>query len=158
MNVSKKHMQFLERIKGCICGGNIWRYMLSDVVYEIKQTFPKYSWVGIYLLDDGALILETFLGKATSHTKIPLDKGICGASASQKKTLLIQDVNKDERYISCDIAVKSELVVPIIRNGEVLGVLDIDSNHRDAFSEEEQALMEQAVALMIDAFPTIRKQ
>ena len=79
-------MQFLERIKGCICGGNIWRYMLSDVVYEIKQTFPKYTWVGIYLLDDGVLLLETFLGKATSHTKIPLDKGICGASASQKKT------------------------------------------------------------------------
>ena len=72
--------------------------------------------------------------------------------------MLIQDVNKDERYISCDIAVKSELVVPIIRNNEVLGVLDIDSNHRDAFSEEEQYLMEQTVALMIDAFPNIRKQ
>lgn len=151
-------MQFLERIKGCICGGNIWRYMLSDVVYEIKQAFPRYGWVGIYLLEDDMLILETFLGKATSHTRIPLDKGICGASASQKKTLVIQDVNKDDRYISCDIAVKSELVVPIIRNNEVLGVLDIDSNHRDAFSDEERYLMEQTVAMMIDAFPNIRKQ
>jgi len=151
-------MQFLERIKGCICGGNIWRYMLSDVVYEIKQAFPKYTWVGIYLLDDDELILETFLGKATSHTRIPLNKGICGASASQKKSIAIKDVCKDERYISCDIAVKSELVVPIVRNNEVLGVLDIDSIHRDAFSEEEQFVLEQAAALMIDAFPNIRKQ
>ena len=78
--------------------------------------------------------------------------------SQSKENLLLQDVNKDERYISCDIAVKSELVVPIIRNSEVLGVLDIDSNYKDAFSEEEQSLMEQAVALMIDSFPNIRKQ
>ncbi len=157
MDISKKNQILLERVKSCVLGAGIWRQMLPDVVYEIKQAFPRYSWVGIYLIDGSQLVLETFLGKPTAHNRIDLDKGICGASATQKQTLLIKDVRKDDRYISCDIAVKSEIVVPLLKNGEVLGVLDIDSNFRDAFSDEERRILEQIASMIANASPNIQK-
>jgi L-methionine (R)-S-oxide reductase len=157
MKISKKNKDFLERIHGCKCGGNIWRNMLSDAIYEIKKAFPRYTWVGIYLTDGEYLVLETFLGKPTAHIRIPFSKGICGAAATQKQTVMVKDVKLDDRYIACDIAVKSELVIPIVRQDLVLGVLDIDSNWRDAFSEEERYLLEEAVKIMVESFPVIHK-
>ncbi len=148
----------MDRVRSCVSNRNIWRYMLSEVIFEIRQAFPKYAWIGIYLLEKDELVLETFLGKPTEHVRIPLDKGICGASAAQKKTLVIKDVKKDDRYISCDIAVKSELVVPMIYNNEVIGVLDIDSHHRNAFTENECKLLEEVVKWVADAFPGFQKK
>ncbi len=158
MNVMKKHQEFLDRVKSCVTNRNIWRYMLSEVIFEIKQAFPRYAWVGFYLVDNEELVLETFLGKPTEHVRIPLDKGICGASASLKQTMLIKDVKKDERYISCDIDVKSELVIPMIYDHQVIGVLDIDSNYRNVFTEYECKLLEEIVKWVADAFPGFRKK
>lgn len=158
MKITKKHQELLERVKSCVTNRNIWRYMLSEVIFEIKQAFPRFTWVGFYLVDGEELSLETFLGKPTEHVRIPLDKGICGASASSKKTMLIKDVKNDDRYISCDIAVKSELVVPMIYNNQVIGVLDIDSHYRNAFTENECQLLEEITKWVADAFPGFRKK
>ena len=76
---------------------------------------PDYNWVGIYLLDGNELVLGPFVGKPSPHTRIPLGRGICGAAATEKATIIVDDVNADPRYLACSIETKSEIVVPIMR-------------------------------------------
>ena len=75
---------------------------------------PDYSWVGIYLLDGNELVLGPFVGKPSPHTRIPLGRGICGAAAAEKATIIVDDVNADPRYLACSIETQSEIVVPIM--------------------------------------------
>ena len=94
---------------------------------------PDYTWVGIYLLDGNELVLGPFVGKPSPHTRIPLGRGICGAAATEKPTIIVDDVNADPRYLACSIETQSEIVVPIMHGGEVLGEIDIDSDRPAAF-------------------------
>ena len=88
------------------------------------------------------------MGRPTPHTRIPLDKGICGAAASSGETLIVDDVNSDSRYLACSLETRSEIVVPIIRRGKVLGEIDIDSDTPAAFNKGDRELLE-GVALII---------
>ena len=111
----------------------------------LKERLPRYSWVGIYLLEGDTLVLGPFLGKPSPHTRIPLGQGICGAAATEKATIIVDDVNADPRYLACSIETKSEIVVPILYftgDGEqVLGEIDIDSDQPAAFGPADQALL-----------------
>ena len=100
---------------------------------------PHYTWVGIYLLDGDELVLGPFLGKPSPHTRIPLGRGICGAAAAEKATIIVDDVNADPRYLACSIETQSEIVVPIMSGGEVLGEIDIDSDQPAAFGADRSA-------------------
>ena len=80
-------------------------------------------------------MLGPYLGKPSPHTRIPLNRGICGAAASQKATIIVDDVNADPRYLACSIETKSEIVVPIMRDGRVFGEIDIDSDRPAAFGD-----------------------
>jgi GAF domain-containing protein len=106
----------------------------------------KYNWVGFYMLEPGAqppmLVLGPFEGAMTPHVRIPLNQGICGAAASSGKTVVVDDVNKDPRYLACSLETKSEIVVPVFANGKVVGELDIDSHFAAAFSSEHQELVQ----------------
>jgi GAF domain-containing protein len=98
------------------------------------------------MLEPGAtppvLILEAFVGAMTPHTRIPLNQGICGAAASSGKTIVVDDVKKDPRYLACSLETKSEIVVPIFVNEQVAGELDIDSHFPAAFGAEDQRLVQ----------------
>jgi len=109
---------------------------------------PDYTWVGIYLLDGNELVLGPYLGKPSPHTRIPLGRGICGAAAAEKQTIIVDDVNADPRYLACSIETKSEIVAPIMFDGHVLGEIDIDSDTRSAFGDEDRALVESVAALL----------
>jgi L-methionine (R)-S-oxide reductase len=88
--------------------------ILSDVVNFLQKNFNHYNWVGIYIVKDYNLVLGPWSGKqATEHIKIPIGKGICGSAAESGKTEVVDDVNADNRYLSCFISTKSEIVVPI---------------------------------------------
>ena len=155
MTQQNKYNIVLSKVKEVFGGSHVWRYNLSEVVYELKTAFPKYDWVGIYLLQDDVLVLETFLGKPTEHTKIPLNKGLCGLAASQNATQVLEDVVKDDRYIACDLHVKSEIVVPIVHEGRVIGVLDIDSHTRSAFQPIDKQFLEEVAYIIAKAHPKI---
>lgn len=155
MDITSKYQKTFDRIKETFSGGSVWRFLLSEVVYELKSANPKYEWCGIYLLKGEILVLETFLGKPTEHNKIKLTEGICGAAASLKKTLIIADVTKDDRYIACDLAVKSEIVVPILHHDIVIGVIDIDSNQRNVFGQADVDFLEQVAKLLAQTSPKI---
>ena len=112
----------------------------------------KYNWVGFYMLEPGAqppmLVLGPFEGAMTPHVRIPLNQGICGAAASSGKTVVVDDVNRDPRYLACSLETKSEIVVPVFANGKVVGELDIDSHFPAAFSSEHQGLVQYCAMLV----------
>jgi len=123
---------------------------MDDTVRLLKERLPYYTWAGIYLLEGDELVLGPYLGKPSPHTRIPLNRGICGAAASEKATIIVDDVNSDPRYLACSIETRSEIVVPIMRGAEVLGELDIDSDQPAAFGAADRTLLE-AVAAAIAA-------
>ncbi|MCX7944578.1 MAG: GAF domain-containing protein [Deltaproteobacteria bacterium] len=119
------------------------KLLRKEICRILKENIPYYNWVGFYLSDGKeSLILDEYVGEPTIHTKIKYGVGICGQVALTKKTLIVPDVAKEENYLSCSIKVKSEIVVPIFKNGEFIGELDIDSHLLDAFSKEDKEFLE----------------
>jgi len=119
---------------------------MQDICNLLHERMLKYNWVGFYMLEPGtqppALVLETFVGAMTPHTRIPLHQGICGAAASSGKTIVVDDVTKDSRYLACSLETKSEIVVPIFVKEQVAGELDIDSHFAAAFGTDDEALVQ----------------
>ena len=130
---------------------------MAAAVATLKRRMPDYSWVGIYLLDGNELVLGPFEGKPSPHARIPLGRGICGAAASEKATIIVDDVNADPRYLACSIETRSEIVVPIMAAGEVLGEIDIDSDRQAAFGAADRTLLE-AVAAELAARMSMRSR
>jgi GAF domain-containing protein len=133
-----------------------WDASVRAAVLGVKLMKGHYNWVGVYLLDEsgGTLTLakEHYLGLPTEHARIPLESGICGASAAGKETLVIDDVKGDSRYIACSLAVQSEIVVPILVGDKVIGVLDLDSDTPAAFTEEDRQELEALAAALARAW------
>src|SRR3954468_19634782 len=123
---------------------------MMQTVRLLKDAIPYYSWVGIYLLDGAELGLAPFPGKPSPHTRIPLGNGICGAAATERQTIVVDDVNADPRYLACSIDTKSEIVVAILERGEGLGEIDIDSDRPAAFGAADRALLEPVAALLAE--------
>jgi GAF domain-containing protein len=121
---------------------------MTRAVEVLKQDVPAYTWVGIYLLEGDELVLGPFLGKPSPHTRIPLGRGVCGAAATEKATIIVDDVNADPRYLACSIETKSEIVVPIMHGSEVLGEIDIDSDSYAAFGPADRVRLEAVAALL----------
>lgn len=121
---------------------------MTAAVAALKAGVPHYTWVGIYLLEGDELVLGPFLGKPSPHTRIPLGRGICGAAATEKQTIIVDDVNADPRYLACSIETKSEIVVPILRGSQVLGEVDIDSDQPAAFTDADRRLLESVAAML----------
>jgi GAF domain-containing protein len=128
---------------------------LSRTVDILKRRVPHYTWVGIYRLEGSELVLGPFLGKPSPHTRIPLGRGICGAAATHKATILVDDVNSDARYLACSLDTQSEIVVPILRGDVVLAEIDIDSDQRAAFNDDDRRLLESVAALLSERLSEI---
>jgi L-methionine (R)-S-oxide reductase len=140
----------LNSIQRLAAGAAHARALMAETVALLQRGRPHYNWVGVYLLEGDELVLGPFVGKPTPHTRIPLNKGICGAAASTGETVIVDDVNADPRYLACSLETRSEIVVPIVRAGRVLGEIDIDSDTKAAFTEEDRRLLE-AVANVLAA-------
>lgn len=133
-----------------------WDAAIQAAVSGVKEMKPHYDWVGVYLLDDSGQGLtlqdEHYLGLPTEHTRIPLESGICGASATGRETLVIDDVQADPRYIACSLTVQSEIVVPIAAGGRVIGVLDLDSDTHAAFTADDRRELEAVAKILAKAW------
>jgi|SRR5215471_7776559 len=126
--------------------------LMAELVKLLHERMLKYNWVGFYMMDSSdsqpCLVLGEFEGAMTPHTKIPLNQGICGAAASSGKTVIVDDVSQDARYLACSIETKSEIVVPIFARGKVVGELDIDSHFPAAFTQEDRDLIEHCATVV----------
>ncbi len=127
--------------------------LMTGIVEKLNELMLKYNWVGFYMMEEKPseepiLVLGPFVGAMTPHTRIPLNQGICGAAASSGKTVVVDDVNSDPRYLACSIETKSEIVVPVYAAGKVIGELDIDSHFNAAFGPEDREICEHAAKLV----------
>jgi GAF domain-containing protein len=121
---------------------------MTRLVRTLAAHIPDYTWVGIYELRGGELHLGPYVGKPSPHMRIPLGRGICGAAATERQTIVVDDVNADPRYLACSLETQSEIVVPIMRDGTVLGEIDIDSDRKAAFGEADRRLLESLAAAL----------
>lgn len=142
----------LDELRAAIGSHTDRTHAMQRTVEILKARIPDYAWVGIYLLEGDELVLGPYLGKPSPHTRIPLNRGICGAAASQKQTIIVDDVNADPRYLACSLETRSEIVAPIVRDGRVFGEIDIDSDKLAAFGPDDRALVEAAAALVASTF------
>lgn len=117
---------------------------LTEICEALRTTIPYYDWVGFYFAnhETQTLHLETYVGEPTDHTVIPFGKGICGQVAVSNENFVVADVNAQDNYIACSITVKSEIVVPLFKDGKNIGQIDIDSNTPNAFSEADERFLE----------------
>ena len=123
---------------------------LANASALLWQTLEGINWAGFYILEEGKLVLGPFQGKPACIL-IPMGRGVCGTCAAEEKTQLVPDVHQFPGHIACDSASNSEIVVPLMKNGQIWGVLDIDSPHLNRFTEEDRAGLE-AVAKVIEGF------
>jgi L-methionine (R)-S-oxide reductase len=123
---------------------------MEATVRSLKEGMPHYDWVGVYLLDGNELVLGPFAGKPSPHTRIPLGRGICGAAAAEKATIVLDDVASDARYLACSAETRSEIVVPIMRDGDVLGEIDIDSDRAAAFGDADRRMLESIAGVLAE--------
>jgi len=121
---------------------------MQSICNLLDDKLETYDWTGFYISDieNRLLHLGPYAGETTDHTTIPYGKGICGQAAETEKTFLIDDVTAESNYISCSINVKSEIVVPIKKDGIVVGQIDIDSDKVAAFTAADQELLENMCA------------
>jgi len=123
--------------------------ILQDVVDYLCDKFDCYNWVGIYIIGDKDLVLGPWKGpNATEHTRIPIGKGVCGSAAATGKTEVVDDVHSDSRYLACFVTTKSEIVVPIKKQGKIIGEIDIDSDKRNAFTNEDKIFLEKVADML----------
>ena len=120
---------------------------LANASAAIWQAMDRINWAGFYLMEQGKLVLGPFQGKPAC-IEIPVGKGVCGTAVAQKKTQLVEGVHQFPGHIACDSASNSEIVVPIYKNGEIYGVLDIDSPYFARFTDEDQRGLEALVRVL----------
>ncbi len=120
---------------------------LANASALLWQELPEINWVGFYKMEDGQLVLGPFQGKPACIV-IPVGRGVCGTAVAQDRSQLVFDVHQFPGHIPCDGASNSEIVVPIHKNGEIWGVLDVDSPNVGRFTEEDQKGLEQIVQVL----------
>jgi len=127
---------------------------LSAVCELLRKNVKHYNWVGFYIADNSTrkLSLEHFSGEPTEHTKIDFGEGICGQSAQTKNIFVVQDVSKETNYLSCSPNVKSEIVLPIFKNEQIVGELDIDSHFISPFTDEDKIFLEKVCRIVSHLF------
>lgn len=142
----EQYLSLLPQIKGLISGEPDLVANLANIAAALKEQF-HFFWVGFYLVKDDELVLGPFQGPVAC-TRIRKGKGVCGTSWSQANTVIVPDVEKFPGHIACSSISKSEIVVPLFKNNEVWGVLDVDSDQYNSFDETDAQFLQEIVALI----------
>ena len=122
----------------------------SNLCALLYQMLPDVNWVGFYFLQDGELVLGPFQGKVAC-VRIPLGRGVCGTAAERREILVVPDVNEFPGHIACDAASRSEIVVPLVKEGRLLGVLDLDSPHLARFDDHDRSGLAAAADVLLQS-------
>ncbi len=135
--------QLLHEIESFVTSGVTRSEILLNTCKLLKDKVYYYDWVGFYLPDEqnSNLMLDSYVGKPTEHTMIPVGKGVCGQVAESSKLKIVQDVSQEENYIACSIDVQSEIVVPVLKDGKFVAEIDIDSHSPSPFSADDEKFL-----------------
>jgi L-methionine (R)-S-oxide reductase len=143
----EEYKSLLPQIRGLLEGETDLIANLANVAAALKQQF-NWLWVGFYLVNNGELVLGPFQGPIAC-TRIKKGRGVCGTAWEKQQTLIVPDVEKFPGHIACNSASRSEIVVPLIKNDEVFGVLDVDSESLNDFDETDKKNLEEIVSLLV---------
>ena len=121
--------------------GHLSDALLRAAVRSIEKSDARFDWVGVYLLGEEGLWLHNYVGEPTEHAKIPVGTGVCGRAVEERTNLNIPDVSAEENYLSCSPDVQSELVILIRAGEDIFGQIDIDSEEKAAFTEEDEVAL-----------------
>lgn len=144
----KNYEMLLKQLKALIEDESNTTANLANASALLNQFLSDINWVGFYMTVDNELVLGPFQG-LPACVRIPFGKGVCGTAAQERETQRIADVHQFPGHIACDAASKSEIVVPLIKDNEVIGVLDIDSPDKDRFDELDQQYLEKFVEVLL---------
>ena len=142
----EKYLSLYPQIKSLIEGEEDLIANLANISAALKEQFD-FFWVGFYLVKNDSLVLGPFQGPVAC-TRIAMGKGVCGTAWKNMETIIVPDVEAFPGHIACSSLSKSEIVIPIIRNGQVLGVLDVDSDQLSTFDETDQKYLEKIIDLI----------
>ena len=143
-SIDEQYQLLAKQVKSLLSKEDNLITNLSNFTAALKQTFSKISWVGFYLYDGTKLYLGPFQGKVAC-TEIQIGSGVCGTSAKERKTIIVEDVDKFPGHIACDVESRSEIVVPIFKDEKLFGVLDLDSTDYNSFNETDKKYLEELV-------------
>lgn len=153
-SLEEKYKLLIKQLKELLNRNDHELSNLSNLTSALNQTFNKISWVGFYLYDKEKLYLGPFQGKVAC-TIIEIGNGVCGTAAAKKETIVVPDVDKFPGHIACDSESKSEIVLPIInKDGELFGVLDLDSIEYNSFNETDKIYLEEICKLLVEEILT----
>jgi GAF domain-containing protein len=142
------YRELQQQLAAVIAGERDFIANLANSAALLYHSLPALNWAGFYLAKDGELVVGPFQGRPAC-VRIALGKGVCGTAAAQRKTVIVRDVHEFPGHIACDAASNSEIVVPMIRNGELIGVLDLDSPQLGRFDDQDREGLEEFVRVLL---------
>ena len=149
--------QFVDNIRIAISNLNDETELLRTAAEMIDGFSEGFNWTGFYMMKEGVLEVGPYVGPETPHTRIELSNGICGAAAREKKSIIVPDVAADERFLACSLTTRSEIVVPLKFQNQIIGEIDIDSNQPSFFSQQDQEMLERIANLVVERIVAIRR-
>lgn len=145
---AQRHEELLSQAAALIAGERDATANAANLSSLVFHTLPDLNWAGFYWMKGGELVLGPFQGKPAC-VRIAVGRGVCGTAVARRETIVVPDVHQFPGHIACDSASESELVVPVVKGGTVLGVLDLDSPRKGRFGAEDARTMEALVALFV---------
>ncbi|MDQ1138852.1 GAF domain-containing protein [Pedobacter agri] len=145
---AEQYESLIPQISALLSGETDFVANMANVTAALREQF-NWFWVGFYLVKGEELVLGPFQGPVAC-TRIAKGKGVCGSSWAQNKTLIVPNVDEFPGHIACASASKSEIVLPLVKNGEVIGVLDVDSEFLDHFDETDRVYLEQVISVLLN--------
>lgn len=144
--------ELLEDIRSLISRSYDKDYICDAIVDLLHERIPYYDWVGFYFINDGELVLGPYRGRPTEHVRIAIGRGVCGRAAAEGRTVLVDDVSREQNYLACSLQTRSEIVVPIKADGRIIGEIDIDSDELAAFGVQDRLFLETIAELLIPLY------
>ena len=146
--MDEKRQILIKKVADEIATLNNHEAILRKAAELIDAFSDGFNWTGFYMMKDGHLEVGPYIGPETPHTRIELNEGICGAAASRKESVVVDDVNADPRFLACSITTKSEIVVPLMDGDQCLGEIDIDSNQTEFFTDDDREMLEKIAGIV----------
>lgn len=150
-NRENNYNLLIKQLRGLLEGEKNMIANLSNASALLNQFLDRVNWVGFYLMDDGELVLGPFQG-LPACVRIPIGKGVCGTAGQKLETVRVEDVHLFPGHIACDAASQSEIVIPLVNNGQLVGVLDIDSPEKNRFDELDQQKLEEFCSTLMELY------
>ncbi len=154
--IDNKRQQLVDNIRIAIAQQHDKTDVLQAAAELINAFSEAFNWTGFYLMRENVLEVGPYVGPRTEHVRIGLDKGICGAAALQKQSIIVDDVQADPRFLACAPTTRSEIVVPLLDGDTVLGEIDIDSDRPACFTTQDRQMLEAIADVVVMRLREIR--